>query len=151
MNYLTKTVLTCSLLFVFNLIQAQETHTITLYVDTSDITKSNANSVSNFGQDPSISNEDYTVDVNLGDQVIWQGVSSSSDNDVVEIVSINYEGGARVFDKNTIKGSDGTVSAVVSAGKKGDEEKYTINFRVIRNGKRLSGTFKIDPKIRVRL
>lgn len=129
---------------------AQQEITITLNVNTADITKRTADANSNFGQRSNISNKDYTTLVKIGDKVTWKGVSTSSSDDRVEIVSINHQGGARLFDKNVLKGSNGAVRAVVSKGKKGDSEKYNVKFHVYRNGQRLSGTFQIDPKLVVR-
>lgn len=129
---------------------AQTTHTITLNVDTGMITKQTVSSYANFGQSSGVSNEDFTTNVSLGDYVEWVGVSSRSESDEVEIVSINHEGGARVFAKNVINGSNGVVIARVSAGKVGDYEKYTIKFHVYVNGVQKSGVFIIDPKIIIR-
>lgn len=132
---------------------AQENATIkiTLNVNTADITRSTVNESADFGQAKDrISNEDFTVNVKIGNMVIWNGISTSSEDDIVEIVSINHEGGARLFDRNVLNGEDGIVAAVVSKGKVGDNEKYTIKFRVYRNGQRLPGIFQIDPKLVVK-
>ena len=129
--------------------KAQETKTITLNVNTSEITRSTVNENANFGQSPRISNEDFTIEVSLDDVVVWKGLSTSSEDDRVEILSINHEGGVSLFNysRNILKGENGVVSAVVTKGKAGDSDKYTIKFRVYRNGERLPGTFQIDPKI----
>mgnify|MGYP001123427429 CR=1 FL=1 len=130
---------------------AQKTHTITLNVDTGKITKSTVNQYSNFGQSSNISNEDFTIEVNLGDTVNWIGVSSSNSNDIVKIESINHQGGARVFAKNVLRGNDnGVVSGLVKKGRAGDSEKYNVKFRVYYNGVNKSKLFKIDPKIVIR-
>lgn len=128
-------------------INAQTKHTITLNVDTENITNSNIAETCNFGQDEEITNENYSIEVNIGDIVEWVGVSTSSSEDVVEIISINYEGGARVFDRNILRDDNGIVRGVVSSGRPGDYQKYNVKFRVYRNGNLLSGVFKIDPKI----
>ncbi|MDP5093897.1 MAG: inclusion body family protein [Polaribacter sp.] len=134
------------LLFAFS-INAQTKHTITLNVDTSNITNGNISQTCDFGQDEEISNENFTIQVSIGDIVEWVGVSTSSSEDTVEIISINHEGGARVFDRNILRDNNGVVTGVVSSGRPGDYQKYNVKFRVYRNGSRLSGVFKIDPKI----
>ena len=82
-----------------------ETHIITLYVDTASIKNGNTDATCNFGQDQEISNIEYTVQVNKGDIIMWRGVSTSSAEDSVQITSINYRGGARVFNKNVLTDS----------------------------------------------
>jgi hypothetical protein len=130
---------------------AQTTHVIELKVNTAKIRKSTVNKFSNFGQSSSISNENYTLDVALGDNIKWKGISTSSSLDEVIIHSINYEGGTKFFDKSRLKSRGGSnVVARISKGKKGQYEKYTVKFRVIRNGVKVPGIFKIDPKIRIR-
>lgn len=129
---------------------AQTKHTITLNVDTGMITKQTVSRYANFGQARSITNENYTTDVRLGDYVEWIGVSTRSENDDVEIISINHVGGARVFGKNVLNGSNGIVIDKVVAGRAGDYEKYTVKFHVYVNGVQKSGVFIIDPKIVIR-
>jgi len=131
-----------------------KTHYITLYVNTSTIDSQNASLVSNFGQEEDISNEDYTISVSIGDTIIWKGVSSTSpEDDVVNIKSINYEGGTNIFDQNILKGNGEDHEEVVGEavnGSVGDEIKYKISFKVLNNGKRRNGTFHIDPKIQIK-
>lgn len=140
----------CLLCFTAHLSQAQVRRTITLKVNTTEITRKSVNENCSFGQPSRISNEDYTIEVKLGDTVVWNGISTSSEDDRVEIVSINHEGGARLFNRNVLRGSRGVVSAEVATGKSGDSEKYTIKFIVYRNGEKIPGTFKIDPKLTVK-
>jgi len=107
-----------------------KTHYITLYVNTSTIDSQNESLVSNFGQGEDISNEDYTISVSIGDSIIWKGVSSTSpEDDVVNIKSINYEGGTNIFDQNILKGNGEEPEEVVGEavnGSVGDEIKYKI-------------------------
>lgn len=130
------------------------THEITLFVATGSIDQSNLDQSCNFGQATGVSNRDYTIEVQLGDVVIWKGVSSSApDTDEVQITAINHEGGARVFGKNVLKdtkSNPGVVQATVTEGKAGDEEKYKVQFRVFNNGQKRKGTFNIDPKIQIK-
>ena len=132
---------------------SQETHVITLNVDTSEINNDNVNEVSNFGQPAEISNIDYTIYASLGDTVVWRGNSTYSEEDLVLVEAINHEGGARVFSRNTLRDSQdnpGVVIGVVSEGREGEEEKYKISFKVMHNGERRGGTYHIDPKIRIK-
>lgn len=137
-------------LFLFLNSYSQTTHTITLNVDTGKITRTTTNQYSNFGQPQNISNENFSISVKVGDYVEWVGVSSTSEDDTVDIVSINHEGGARVFGKNVLNGADGIVIGKVTEGREGDSEKYTIKFRVYVNGQAKPGIFKIDPKITIK-
>ncbi len=132
----------------------QTVHEIILYVDTGAIDTGNIDQVSNFGQAEGIPNRDFTTVVRNGDIVLWKGVSSSApDTDKVLIESINHEGGARVFGRNTLRDTDqnpGVVVGTVAEGRPGDEEKYKVSFRVENNGDTRPGVFNIDPKIQVR-
>lgn len=129
------------------------THIITLTVDTDNIQKPDIDKYCTFGQSSSIPNEDYTVVVNVGDHIIWRGVPKhGKTSSVVNITSINYEGGNNIFGRNTIRGNGQTpetVHATVMSGTAGEEETYEINFTVFNNGKQRNGRFQIDPKIQV--
>lgn len=130
----------------------QQTHTITLYVDTGNISNQDTNSFCNFGQDESIPNEEFTISVSNLDMVVWQGQSTSSENDEVMITSINHQGGKNVFDRNVLRDTQdnpGVVTGQVVEGIAGDEQKYSVNFKVTNNGSNRNGTFHIDPKIKV--
>ena len=140
------------LCFAFNTnLAAQETHVVTLFVNTTDIVKPNINDFANFGQAAGISNENFTINVRLGDIVIWKGVSTSApETDIVNITAINHEGGVNVFGQNVLRGNSETPELVVGTvinGRPGDEEKYKLSFKVFVNGSRKNGTFHIDPKI----
>ena len=133
--------------------QNPETHYITLNVNTAVVNTQNASEVSNFGQGEDISNEDFTISVRIGDTVIWRGFSNTSQNDVVNIVSINYEGGANIFDQNILRGNGDDPELVVGtvvSGNVGDTLKYKISFTVLNDGTRRQGTYHIDPKIRIK-
>lgn len=126
---------------------------VTLYVDTEGITKPDVNPYCNFGQPPEIANEDFTIEVEVGDTVTWQGVSANAPStDTVDIVSINYEGGKNVFGQNILRGGGEdpeTVSATVLYRTEGSDYKYKLSFRVYNDGVQRNGVFHIDPKIRV--
>ncbi|MFE3868011.1 hypothetical protein ACFX5E_07975 [Flavobacterium sp. LS2P90] len=121
---------------------------ITLNVNTSQISVQNVDSNSNFGQGPGISNEDFLTVVDAGDTVIWEGVSSVTASDTVNITNINLSRGSSVFKSNNLTGN-GRVSGAVRNNAAGELEKYTIMFNVFNNGIRRPGVFSIDPKIQV--
>lgn len=127
---------------------------VTLYVDTARIVKPNVNPFCNFGQDPSISNEEFTIAANIGDTITWQGVSANAPStDIVNIVSINHEGGKNVFDKNIIKGDGKTPEKVTATAlyktDGGEKYKYKISFTVYNGSNQRNGMFHIDPKIEI--
>jgi len=142
------------LLFSFLAIQAQEPQTVvvTLNVNTGQIDKQNLPTTCNFGQPQNISNEDFTIEVNVGDIIIWQGVSSSApETDIVEITKIKRAKGKNIFDKEELlPGENKKISGkALSKTTTEDIYKYDISFTVTNNGKKRNGTFHIDPKIMV--
>lgn len=139
-----------AILCVHGTVSAQQTHTIILNVNTGEISKPNASASCDFGQPADISNEDFTIEANVGDTIIWEGVSTNApETDVVHIISINHEGGKNVFSQNIIKGDGERVTAVVENGDEGDEDKYSISFTVMNDGVKRNGVFRIDPKIKI--
>ncbi len=142
-----------TLLFSINSYSQPKTHYITLNVDTSKISSKNENSVSNFGQTNGASNVEYTIYVNVGDVIVWKGISIVSKDDTVIITAINYKGQKNIFGQNRL-GRDSKnprqVRGTVVTGKKGDVIKYTIDFKVLNKGKKRGGTYHIDPKIQVK-
>ncbi|MEJ2585309.1 MAG: hypothetical protein P8Z38_09785 [Robiginitalea sp.] len=143
----------CLSLF-FTTTNAQEQHVITLEVNTAEIQNPNVNDYCSFmGQDPEVSNEDYTIVAGVGDVVIWRGVSTSSPEDVVEIRAINHQGdrgGRDIFGQNQLQGENGQViGTILNTTEEGADYKYQLQFWVYNNGTRRGGTFNIDPKIKV--
>ncbi len=143
----------CFFLFLTGM-YAQEEHVIVLEVNTASIENPNVNDFCSFrGQDPGVSNEDYTIEARVGDIVIWQGISTSSPDDVVEIRAINHQGdrgGRDIFGENRLQGENGQVMGTIqNTTEEGTEYKYQIQFWVYNNGTRRGGTFNIDPRIRV--
>ncbi len=129
---------------------AQETVVITLHVDTGQIDGKNLAATCTFGQEDGISNEEYTVVVNVGDIIVWEGVSSSSEEDVVNITKIKYVKGKNIFGKDLGPSNSDPhqkVTAKVLSGTDGGAYKYDISFTVFHNGVKRNGTFHIDPKI----
>ncbi len=122
----------------------QENVTITLIVDTEQIDNKNTATTCHFdGQAENVTNENFTVDVNIGDVITWQGASSTSETDVVEITKIKFMKGNNIFGRDLGPGNGGKISAKTAA--KGSY-KYDISFKVTHAGK-ASGTFHIDPVI----
>lgn len=120
---------------------------ITLNVETRKISENNIDSCSNFGQGPGISNENFSTSANVGDTIIWQGVSSSApETDVVNISKINHHSGNNVFKHHELKGKGHPekVSGAVKNHTNGDGETYTLSFTVF-NGQTERGKYKIDP------
>ena len=126
--------------------------TITLFVNTASVDSQNTDQTCNFGQAEGISNQNFTVEANIGDTIIWRGESTSSPSDIVNITAINHEGGKNVFDQNRLGGNGQTPELVIGTvvtGAPGDEDKYKVSFKVLNNGSRRNGTFHIDPVIKV--
>jgi hypothetical protein len=127
---------------------------ITLNVDTANVDKQDVNASCNFGQDDSTSNEEFTVQANIGDTITWQGVSTNAPGtDIVNIVSINHEGGKNVFGQNVLRANNNTPQRVTGqvqfATPEGQDFKYKLSFTVTNNGKQRNGMFHIDPKLQV--
>ncbi|MFE3871061.1 hypothetical protein ACFX5F_07480 [Flavobacterium sp. ZS1P70] len=125
---------------------------VTLNVDKSQISVQNVDPFCNFGQGPGITNEDFLTRVNAGDTVIWQGVSSVTPLDTVNITNINHSGGNSVFSHDNLSGNGQhpeKVSGAVRNNARGETEKYTIMFNVFNNGIRRPGIFSIDPKLAI--
>jgi hypothetical protein len=147
-----------SILFVCGLFTAaisQTTHTITLYVNTAQITNGQEAYLYAYfeGQPEGTDTRDFTTFVSPGDMVVWRGVSLSSEADQVFVEMINYQGGDNLFDTNVLRATQenpGIVTGVIQAGTQGLEEKYVISFRVFNNGTQRNGMYHIDPKLKVR-
>ncbi len=128
---------------------SQETHVVTLYVNTAEITKNSIPEHANFGQTDGVTNEDYTTFVNLNDNIEWIGVSTSSVNDEVNITKIKYKKGKKLLQRDENDGEK-KVMAKVDKGEKGDEEKYVLHFNIVSQTNPQNRTFIIDPKISIK-
>ena len=122
-------------------------HTVTLYVDTTNVTQVTVDTYCNFGQGAGTTNENFTVTVNAGDTITWVGVASPASTNTVSIKQINYEGNSNVFNDNNLLGSGDpeTVLGTVLTTAGGEGETYKIFFSVSNK----PGQFNIDPKISV--
>jgi hypothetical protein len=142
------------LLFSFSGVTREETPlqggvTITLHVDTGNVDNKNTGETCDFGQQEG-TNEEYTVVVNVGDVITWEGVSSTApETDVVDITKIKYVKGTNIFGKDLLPGnrphkiSSKVLTSTATAG----DYKYEISFTVTNNGVKRNGVFKIDPVI----
>ena len=97
-----------------------------------------------------VDNKDYSTWVNVGDTVTWNGQMTLGSSDPVDITQINHNGrpGDNVFQANVINGtgSPETVVGTVQDGTAGEDETYTLKFKLNGTGQ----TFHIDPIIKVR-
>lgn len=138
------------LLFLSENSLAQQLHTIVLNVNTELLTnKKDIDKYANFGQEPGISNEDFTVLVNLNDDIEWVGVSSSAPGiDSVFITEIKHDKKSKLLNSDSIKGKK-VIKAKVDKGTSGDLEKYQLWFSIKRQGEDESKSYPIDPVIRI--
>tara|TARA_R110002167_G_scaffold130128_2_gene313600 strand:+ start:378 stop:1265 length:888 start_codon:yes stop_codon:yes gene_type:complete len=129
--------------------------TITLYVDAdyaTTLTTQTVDTYCSFGQNKSqTTNENFLRSVNVGDTVIWRGETTPPSSNVIDITQVkkeNVPGSSNVFGGNGILqgiGDPETVTGTVQAGTGGENETYTIFFKVNGTGQQ----FQIDPKIKV--
>ena len=124
---------------------------VTLNVDTSQITDQNlAQSCYFTGQPDDTAMEDFTVEANVGDTIIWQGISTNAPStDIVHIQTIHHHHGRNAFDREDHFGDDRShkISKKVQYSAEGEQSyKYTLTFTVFNNGNK-RGTFHIDPII----
>ncbi len=135
----------------FNLSLYAQDKMIKLEVDTENINADNIAETATFGQPAETSNEDYTLEVNKGDIIIWKGSSTPSSGGVVRIKLFKHEYGVELLGEGRIKEQNGTGVIVgrVQAGNPGDTEKYTIRFEVKRRGSQTWDSYEIDPKLKL--
>ncbi|MFD1314763.1 hypothetical protein [Namhaeicola litoreus] len=141
--------LTLILLLFVTFSYSQETHVVTLYVNTAELTKNSISEHANFGQTDGVTNEDFTTFVYVNDNVEWIGVSTSSEEDEVNITKIKYKKGKKLLQRDE---NDGVkkVMAKVDKGDSGDEEKYILYFNIVSQTNPQNRTFIIDPKIQIK-
>lgn len=159
---ITNTLLFALAILLFgNVSYAQGTNIVTLNVNTEVINDDNVLDECFFTwEDPdgnivtSGSGEellDWLITIDLDSDIEWQGISSSEDNKIVNIIQIKRQSGTPIFDGKTLRGdrdSNGEKVRGKPMKKTNDTEgdyKYNIKFKV----KDVRGTFNIDPKIKV--
>ncbi|MDX5586054.1 MAG: hypothetical protein QNK20_14265 [Aureibaculum sp.] len=130
--------------------------TITLHVNTAQIAKPNdVDNNCNFGQAANITNEDYTVSLDVGQTVEWVGVSSNAPTtDRVEITKIKDDSPGNIFGPNNRDplgnaGNGWKPSGKVNNSARDQNETYTIFFNVYNGTTQRNGKFQIDPKLQV--
>lgn len=127
-------------------LQAQSAHEITLNVDTKNPNPGKA-CFFKVGRGTTVINnsspETFTIFAEVGDNIVWRGVSSTEPNTPVSIRAIKYISGPRIFTSDTIKGDELVQATVIRGGKA--PYKYQIQFSV---GSR-TGMYTIDPKIQI--
>ncbi len=94
--------------------------------------------------------EDFMIEVNVNDEIIWEAVSNTGEEIDIESVDFDLSGGKeKPFKDKKLRGNGNGRGKKKAKGKvhnraKGNEYKYTIEFTVD------SENFFIDPKIRIR-
>ena len=157
-----KTFSTIFLIFLFSTFGfSQAFITITLIVDTDKVNSGNLQETCHFEARWSDSNivmkstpgdlEGFLVDAFVGDNIIWEGKSSSSESVIVDIKKIKYKKGSRIFNNGSHTGAKPRgskkekVKAKVAFSTEGEADyKYDLDFKIKHVGK-----FTIDPKLRI--
>ncbi|MBO3117686.1 hypothetical protein J4050_13095 [Winogradskyella sp. DF17] len=140
---------------------SQQTITITLMVDTQSFNPETPLASCSLKAEYSRSGEvleawdnleNFTVPATVDDNIVWEGMSTSSGRTRVDIAKIQGENDSRIFRKRTNYGRLTEVnphkvveSKILYSTKDKPDYKYSIYFN-INNGR---DTFKIDPKIKV--
>lgn len=124
---------------------------VILEVDTENINANNIAETATFGQPSEVSNEDFTLNVQLGDVVIWQGRAMPGSGGLVKITLLKHEGGMKLLGANRISEQNGTGVIVgrVQAGQVDDMEKYSLKFEVRNRGSQEWVEYTIDPKLKL--
>ncbi|MBK9736377.1 MAG: hypothetical protein IPO92_16030 [Saprospiraceae bacterium] len=127
-------------------------HDVTLYVNTDTIGVLSVDENCNFGQPKQVPNEDYTIEVNVGDVITWSCDTKGNAGDVSMPVAIWCElgeGGSNVLGAFRLSNNGTSISAqVLTKGFGEPSETYSIFFKVMNDGV-LRGIYSIDPKIQV--
>ncbi|MGB5430403.1 hypothetical protein [Eudoraea sp.] len=152
------------LMAVISFMSCGQLHVVTLYVDTSQVEKSNTDQYAHFGQPKGISNKDFTIYVRKGDRVIWNAVSTSNSADVVNITSIinksgvdkqnkpfvnffkaKYSNPDYTMSQSSTRDIKGIVRRAIKKGKPGDIQKYSLTFTINDMKKEI----EVDPKMQM--
>lgn len=124
---------------------------IMLTVNVDEINSSNMNQTCSFGQPESISNEDFTTVVQLGDEIKWKIQVLDSSKGAAKLVKYKHETGPNFFKKDSIEAKNNRIKGEIKAdaGNDGDMDKYTLEFRVKKQGTNEWTTYAIDPKLKL--
>ncbi|GAA4312895.1 hypothetical protein GCM10023115_30750 [Pontixanthobacter gangjinensis] len=124
---------------------------ITLEVDTENINQDNIEEMATFGQPSETPNRDFTLEVENGDVIIWQGRATQASGGLVYIKLFKHEDGVQLLGTGRIKDTNnaGVIVGKVQNGESGQMEKYSIRFEVRKRGSQTWETFEIDPKLQM--
>ena len=125
---------------------AQSEHDITLNVDTKNPDPAKA-CFFEAGKATTVLNNSspgtFTIFAQVGDNIIWKGVSSTEPNTPVNIAAIKYISGPRIFSSDLIKGSESVKATVIRGGK--SPYKYQLQFSIGSN----TAIYTIESKIQI--
>jgi len=124
---------------------------IVLTVDVDNINKNNIDETCSFGQPKEVSNEEFTTDVQIGDQVKWKIVRKEGSKGSAKLQKFKHDKGKKFFNKDSIPQSSGNIKGVINegAGEPGEVEKYSLEFKVKKKGENRWETYSIDPKLKL--
>jgi len=131
-------------------------HHVILYVDTSNISEGTEEQHSWLDiPNNDIPNDEWWTKVDPGEYITWSGLSVSSPDDIVNITGIRHESDSNVFGRTKLHGNGHTPEKVIGTinnDNNDEKETYMIKFTVYNgnNGGKKSGSFRVDPVIRVR-
>lgn len=126
---------------------------IMLTVDVDNITAENLEETCSFGQGDNISNEDFTTIVTIGDEVKWKIDVLDSSRGSAKLVKYKHENGPKFFNADSISVKNNRIKGTIEegAGTEGDTEKYTLEFKIKKQGTNEWITYAIDPKLKLSL
>jgi hypothetical protein len=143
--------LALGLLFSCGMAAGQATHKITLHVDTGTLNNNQTAAASSYftvGPETEVldnsSAENFTILVDVGDNIVWNGTSTSG-SVAVKIKKIKYKKGARIFSSDEIDG-EANVEAGVIRGSTANGYVYTLQFQVGESNR----VYTIDPIIKTK-
>lgn len=132
--------------FCFGLVTAQEEHKISILIDTKNATPENAIQWST-GENTKVldSGEQgpFTFFAQVGDHIYWDAMSLTEPGVPVDISSLRYVTGPRIFSNSLIKGNEETQATVIRGGK--DYYIYELTIQIGNSGR----VHKITSRIRV--
>lgn len=124
---------------------------ITLEVDTENINADNIDETATFGQPSETKNKDFTLEVSMGDVIIWQGAATQSSGGLVRIKLFRHDDGVKLLGTGRIsdQNNTGVIVGRVQDGVPGDIEKYSLKFEVRKRGSQEWTEYTIDPKLKL--
>ena len=145
---LTKITLLFLLLIGTSIHSQRMKYTVTLNVDTENVTQSTIDKYARFeGQSTNTPTKDYTIYPDVGDKIKWGGKDISGKGRKVKIMVFEHESGTILFGKKRFKKLffNRRLIRRVRGGEEDNEEKYSLYFRFKKDGKWQN--LKIDPKV----